>query len=48
MNWTQPKSFVKDNQNTINFKGNKLLKGVWVKWGKGREGGGEGDNDAHI
>ena len=44
MNWTQPKSFVNDNQKTINVMGNKLPKGVTlVKGVEGRGGGGCND-----
>ena len=47
MNWTKPKSFVNDNQKTINFMGNKLPKGVTLV--KGVEGGGGAMmNNAHV
>ena len=50
MNWTQPKSFVNDNQKTINVMGNKLPKGVTlVKGVEGRGGGGVAMmNNAHV
>ena len=46
MNWTQPKSFVNDNQKTINFMGNKLPKGVTLV--KGVEGGRGMMNNTHV
>ena len=43
MNWTQQKSFVNDNQKTINFMGIRLLKGVWSRGGRAR-----GGEDANV